>query len=317
MRSIISPLESLTRKSKKILRNTKTFVATTIASTILSTSCTTYVPGTNIGIPDLLGFDCVNGSPYEDDLDCDFISDTDDNCPFIYNPAQRDLNEDGIGNKCEEFFESDPPTFSPPPNPGLSPPDIPDLPPQITINSECADLLCPPGQVPVNYECQTNQPNLIYPEDSSAIKDIVMISTNFVDSCRDLNYVYVQDRNYHEIGSFTTYNNEYSFLTNYLVCVWRGRIIETRSYLVDSFLLNTNGCPFTETFNSPGSFINLNGEYVSLCQEINRHVESGDEIIADIYIGLGGCPDNTYTLTSSEDTLEGCLVHCVKNTIVP
>jgi Thrombospondin type 3 repeat len=35
------------------------------------------------------------------DSDRDGIPNHEDNCPFVYNPRQRDTDEDGIGNACD------------------------------------------------------------------------------------------------------------------------------------------------------------------------------------------------------------------------
>lgn len=43
---------------------------------------------------------CAFDSPAED-LDSDCVADTGDNCPFTYNPLQRDTNDNLIGDACE------------------------------------------------------------------------------------------------------------------------------------------------------------------------------------------------------------------------
>jgi Thrombospondin type 3 repeat len=35
------------------------------------------------------------------DFDCDGICNSEDNCPVVYNPNQKDSNKNGIGNACE------------------------------------------------------------------------------------------------------------------------------------------------------------------------------------------------------------------------
>jgi hypothetical protein len=43
----------------------------------------------------------------EDDQDCDLVLDEDDNCLEVYNPAQTDLNRNGIGEACEVNNDGD------------------------------------------------------------------------------------------------------------------------------------------------------------------------------------------------------------------
>jgi len=40
----------------------------------------------------------------KDDLDCDDITDSDDNCPEVNNPAQDDTDGDGLGDECDEEY---------------------------------------------------------------------------------------------------------------------------------------------------------------------------------------------------------------------
>ena len=35
-----------------------------------------------------------------EDIDGDGVIDSEDNCPYIYNPNQIDINRDGVGDKC-------------------------------------------------------------------------------------------------------------------------------------------------------------------------------------------------------------------------
>ena len=37
----------------------------------------------------------------EDDMDCDCVPDTEDNCPSDYNPKQKDKDDDGLGDVCD------------------------------------------------------------------------------------------------------------------------------------------------------------------------------------------------------------------------
>ncbi|GHW02248.1 hypothetical protein AGMMS50249_0340 [candidate division SR1 bacterium] len=48
----------------------------------------------------------VKCSP-NDDYDCDGIKNVDDNCPNTYNPHQRDLDGDGVGNVCDADIDGD------------------------------------------------------------------------------------------------------------------------------------------------------------------------------------------------------------------
>ncbi|MDR0606934.1 MAG: thrombospondin type 3 repeat-containing protein [Candidatus Peribacteria bacterium] len=41
------------------------------------------------------------------DYDCDSIVNTQDNCPYTYNPNQRDINSNGKGNVCDEDIDGD------------------------------------------------------------------------------------------------------------------------------------------------------------------------------------------------------------------
>lgn len=36
-----------------------------------------------------------------DDLDLDHISDSEDNCPTLFNPDQEDTDDDGVGEACD------------------------------------------------------------------------------------------------------------------------------------------------------------------------------------------------------------------------
>lgn len=38
-----------------------------------------------------------------DDIDGDLIPDSEDNCPTVSNPYQEDVNDDGLGDACEEL----------------------------------------------------------------------------------------------------------------------------------------------------------------------------------------------------------------------
>jgi hypothetical protein len=42
---------------------------------------------------------------YDFDYDNDGILNKDDNCMYIYNPSQRDLDQDGIGNVCDDDID--------------------------------------------------------------------------------------------------------------------------------------------------------------------------------------------------------------------
>jgi len=41
------------------------------------------------------------------DYDCDSIVNIQDNCPYDYNPQQRDMNHNGKGNVCDEDIDGD------------------------------------------------------------------------------------------------------------------------------------------------------------------------------------------------------------------
>jgi hypothetical protein len=44
---------------------------------------------------------------YDTDYDCDGIPNSQDNCPYTYNPHQRDLDGDGQGNVCDLDIDGD------------------------------------------------------------------------------------------------------------------------------------------------------------------------------------------------------------------
>jgi len=46
------------------------------------------------------------GHPLLPDTDCDGVIDTQDNCPFITNPLQRDAERNGLGDACDLYIES-------------------------------------------------------------------------------------------------------------------------------------------------------------------------------------------------------------------
>ena len=48
------------------------------------------------------GAECAATLPASSDLDSDCLSDSSDNCPFTYNPLQRDTDENNIGDECED-----------------------------------------------------------------------------------------------------------------------------------------------------------------------------------------------------------------------
>ena len=57
----------------------------------------------NINTGALVGDDWqLNGAcDTVNDADCDFVRDTEDNCPFVANPDQKDLDADGLGDFCD------------------------------------------------------------------------------------------------------------------------------------------------------------------------------------------------------------------------
>ena len=44
---------------------------------------------------------------FDDDYDCDGIKNNDDNCPYDYNPSQKDTAQNGIGDVCDEDIDGD------------------------------------------------------------------------------------------------------------------------------------------------------------------------------------------------------------------
>jgi hypothetical protein len=44
---------------------------------------------------------------FNNDYDCDGKENRKDNCPYVYNPHQTDLDTDGIGNVCDEDIDGD------------------------------------------------------------------------------------------------------------------------------------------------------------------------------------------------------------------
>lgn len=52
----------------------------------------------------------VNGKiqcQFDNDYDCDGLKNPEDNCPNTYNPAQKDLDTDGVGNVCDKDIDGD------------------------------------------------------------------------------------------------------------------------------------------------------------------------------------------------------------------
>jgi hypothetical protein len=44
---------------------------------------------------------------FNNDYDCDGIDNAKDSCPNAYNPTQRDLDKDGIGDVCDDDIDGD------------------------------------------------------------------------------------------------------------------------------------------------------------------------------------------------------------------
>lgn len=44
---------------------------------------------------------------FDNDYDCDGIANADDNCPYDYNPSQKDTAQNGIGDVCDEDIDGD------------------------------------------------------------------------------------------------------------------------------------------------------------------------------------------------------------------
>jgi len=44
---------------------------------------------------------------FDNDYDCDSIINAEDNCPYEYNPSQKDTAQNGIGNVCDEDIDGD------------------------------------------------------------------------------------------------------------------------------------------------------------------------------------------------------------------
>ena len=52
-------------------------------------------------------YDNYSSCSFNVDYDCDWIANGKDNCPYVYNPNQYDLDSDGIGNVCDEDVDGD------------------------------------------------------------------------------------------------------------------------------------------------------------------------------------------------------------------
>lgn len=55
-----------------------------------------------LGLASCKGAECGAMLTSVVDVDSDCVSDTSDNCPFTYNPLQRDTNDNDIGDECED-----------------------------------------------------------------------------------------------------------------------------------------------------------------------------------------------------------------------
>lgn len=44
---------------------------------------------------------------FNNDYDCDGIDNAKDSCPNAYNPSQRDMDHDGIGDVCDDDLDND------------------------------------------------------------------------------------------------------------------------------------------------------------------------------------------------------------------
>jgi hypothetical protein len=47
----------------------------------------------------------IIGCSFNNDYDCDGITNTDDSCPNSYNPHQTDTDKDGIGDVCDDDID--------------------------------------------------------------------------------------------------------------------------------------------------------------------------------------------------------------------
>jgi hypothetical protein len=65
-----------------------------------SSGAAAYAPATSCAVSPTFDY------PLMPDVDCDGVIDRLDNCPLITNPAQKDADENGLGDACDFFVES-------------------------------------------------------------------------------------------------------------------------------------------------------------------------------------------------------------------
>ena len=142
-----------------------------------------------------------------EDIDGDGVIDSEDNCPYIYNPNQIDINRDGVGDKCvsSAFIEDFSYSFLEDANPNDS---IPlklnrSLGENITISTDYQDYFTfQEGYLKLNQSLSTISANRVYIDVDLNINNVVLHDSIQVNIIRKMNLNKVVGNSHNGFSSF-------------------------------------------------------------------------------------------------------------------